>query len=248
MKNKTWNEFWGEFLQITFHDGHPDLWPSRERKALWAVKHLELNPGAKILDLGCGDGMLDIWLSRKGFDLTGVDRNSYVLKRAKEIDDTRNVKFISGDLKEVEFESNSFDAAIFIEASGLMSKKEDAKLFQKIHSLLKPQGKFILDFPETVALKNSWMKDFPTGTVRGVSEFNEKTRIQDIQFYFKPQGEEEFGVYDPYDFGKGDVAGIKRYLYPKTEIKKIIEDIGFRARDIDHYYEKNYFGLLAEKI
>lgn len=100
MKNKTWDEFWGVFLQITFHEGHPDLWPARERKALWAEKNLALKPEAKILDLGCGDGMLDVWLSRMGYSLTGVDRNSNVLNNARIIDDTGRIKFIASDLAE----------------------------------------------------------------------------------------------------------------------------------------------------
>lgn len=247
MKNRTWNEFWGEFLQVTFHEGHPDLWPARERKALWAMKHLQLKPGATILDLGCGDGMLDVWLSRKGYDLTGVDRNAKVLEKARSIDDTEKVKFISTDLKDIHFEPLSFDAVLFIEASGLMSKEEELKLFKKIHSWLKPNGKFIVDCPEVVELQNSWTREFPNGMARGVSGFNEANRIQDIQFYFKPQGEEEFGIYDPYDLGKGDVSGIMRYLYPKVEIVKILNEIGFKTQDIDHYYEKNFFAVMGEK-
>ncbi len=199
MKNKTWNEFWGEFLQITFHEGHPDLWPARERKALWASKHFKLSAGDAILDLGCGDGMLDVWLSRMSFNMTAVDRNSNVLKRAKATDDTQKVKFLSSDLKDIQFTAQSFDAVIFIEALGLMSKEAEFQLFEKIYSWLKPEGKFILDCPESVGLKNSWAKEFPSGLARGVSGFNEATRIQDIQFYFTPKGGEEFGVYDPQD-------------------------------------------------
>lgn len=247
MKNKTWNEFWGEFLQITFHEGHPDLWPARERKALWANKHFKLSPRAAILDLGCGDGMLDIWLSRMGFSITAVDRNSNVLEKAKVTDDTKKVKFISSDLKDIQFAPQSFGAVLFIEAIGLMSKQVEAQLFEKIYSWLKPGGKFILDCPESVELKNSWTREFPSGLARGVSGFNETTRIQDIQFYFTPKGEEEFGIYDPYDLSKGDVPGIMRYLYPEAELREILEKIGFKTKRIDHYYEKNYFGLLAEK-
>ena len=247
MKNKTWNEFWGEFLQVTFHVGHPDLWPARERKAKWAQRHLQLARNAKILDLGCGDGMLDIWLSRMGFQVTAVDRNSKVLELAKKTDDTEKVKFISSDLTSLEFEPSSFDAVMFIEAIGLMSKESELELFKKIHSWLKPSAKFILDCPEVVELKNSWTKEFPTGIARGVSGFNENTRIQDIQFYFKPNGEEEFGIYDPYDLGKGDVTGIMRYLYPKKELKQVLENVGFQVVETDHYYEKNYFALMGTK-
>ncbi len=235
-------------MQVTFHEGHPDLWPARERKAKWLLKHFQLPVGAKILDLGCGDGMIDIWLSRMGFDVTAVDRNSNVLEIAKATDDTKKVKFLSSDLNEIDFKEKSFDAVCFIEAAGLMSKGEELELFKKIHSWLKPQGKFILDCPDVVELNNSWTKELPSGTARGVSGFNDVTRIQDIQFYFKPNGEDEFGIYDPYDIGKGDVTGIMRYLYPKNEIKNMLEKIGFEIHEIDHYYEKNYFGIMGTAI
>ncbi len=247
MKNKTWNEFWGEFLQITFHEGHPDLWPTRERKAIWASQHFKLPLNAAILDLGCGDGILDIWLSRMGFNVTAVDRNLNVLEKAKITDNTKKVKYLFADLKDVQFAPQSFDAVIFIEALGLMSKKAERQLFEKIYSWLKPNGKFILDSPNLVDLKNSWTKEFPIGLARGVSSFDPITRVQDIQFYFTPKNEEEFGIYDPYDIEKGDVPGIRRYLYPEIELAEVLKKVGFKTQKIDHYYEKNYFGLLAEK-
>jgi SAM-dependent methyltransferase len=247
MKNKTWNEFWGEFLQVTFHVGHPELWPTRERKAQWAQKHLNIAAGAAILDLGCGDGILDVWLSRMGFQVTAVDRNSRVLELAQEIDDTKKVKFIASDLMELEFEPGSFDAVLFIESVGLMSKSEELELFKKIHSWLKPGGKFILDSPEFVEASNTWTKEFPSGIARAASGFNESTRLQDIQFYFKAPNEDEFGLYDPYDLGKGDVPGIMRYLYPPNELGAVLKESGFKTERIDHYNEKNFFALLGLK-
>lgn len=247
MKNKTWDEFCGVFLQVTFHEGNPDLWPARERRAHWVKKHLELKPGAKILNLGCGDGMLDVWLSRMGCNLTGVDRNSNVLINARKTDDTKRVTFIATDLNEISFEEESFDAVLFLETSGLMCKEDEFALFKKIRSWLKPNGKFVLDCPEKVELKNSWAREFPDGTIRVDSGFDEGTRIQNIQFYFKPNGDEEFGMYDPYDLGKGDVPGIMRYLYPRQEIQQIFESVGFATQSIDHYYEKNYFAVLGSK-
>lgn len=128
-----------------------------------------------------------------------------------------------------------------------MSKEEEVKLFKKVFSWLKPNGGFILDSPETVELKNSWMQTFPTGIVKGQSSFDQKSRIQDIQFYFKPNNEDEFGIYDPYDLGKGNISGVLRYLYPKEEIIQILTHIGFKTFEHDHYYENNYFSLLGRK-
>jgi hypothetical protein len=124
----------------------------------------------------------------------------------------------------------------------------ELKLFKNIYSWLKPGGKLMIDCPEFVELENSWTKVFSEGTARGVSGFDKKTRIEDIQFYFKPQGEEEeFGIYDPYDLEKGDVPGIMRYLYTKSELVEILQKIGFETSEVEHYYAKNYFGFLATK-
>ena len=208
MKNKTWDEFWGEFLQITFHLGHPDLWPARERKAKWFLQATGLQPGSSILDLGCGDGMIDVWLSRMGHSVTAVDRTITVIEKARQIDDTKKVKFIAADLKEIVFQSDSFDAVLFTEASGLINRK---------------------------------------GVIRAESSFDESTRIQNIQFYFTPHGEEEFGIYEPYDLENADQPGIIRYLYPLSEISLILQRVGFTTTEIGHYYEKNYFAILAGK-
>ncbi len=247
MKDKNWDEFWGEFLQVRFHQGNPELWPSRERKALWSQKHFQIKDGAKILDLGCGDGLIDIWLSRMGFDVTAVDRNRTVLDLAKQSDDTKKTNFICSDLKDVRFESQSFDAIFLIETIGLMSKEDDKNLIENCYSWLKQGGKIIIDCPEAMEMKNSWSKDFPEGTIFGNSSFDEDSRLQNIQFSFKPSSGEEFGLKDSYNEANGDKSGILRYLYPKNEIFQMVESIGLIVHEIEHYYPKNYFSILAEK-
>lgn len=248
MKNKNWDEFWGEFLQVRFHQGNPELWPSRQRKAVWSQKYFELKKGAKVLDLGCGDGLIDIWLSRMGYDVTAVDKNKTVLNLARQSDETKKTNFICSDLKNANFDNQSFDAVLFIETIGLMSKQNDKNLIQKCHSWLKPNGKIIIDCPEVVEIKNSWNKDFPEGRVSGNSSFDTGTRIQNIQFTFKPNSEEEFGLKDSHNEANGDNPGIIRYLYPKAEIISLLKDIGFsNVKEIEHYYPQNYYSILAEK-
>jgi 2-polyprenyl-3-methyl-5-hydroxy-6-metoxy-1,4-benzoquinol methylase len=248
MKYKNWDEFWGEFLQVTFHSKNLELWPSRQRKADWCLKHLNLPKGAKILDLGCGDGLIDIWLSRMGFDVTAVDRSETVLNLARKSDDTKRVSFISSDLKNASFKPESFDAVLLIETSGLMSKEDDGHLIAKCHSWLKHGGKFIMDCPETVEEENSWSQEFPIGKVTGKSSYDKSTRLQNIQFFFKPTSEEEFGLLDPYDLSKGNGPGIVRYIYPKSEVASLLETHGFTSQEIGHYYPANYFAMLAQKI
>ena len=92
MEYKTFDEFWGEFLQVTFHLENSERWTARERRAKWALNYLNSPVNSKILNLGCGDGLLDIWLSRMGMIMTSVDRNSKVLQLARQSDDTKNIR------------------------------------------------------------------------------------------------------------------------------------------------------------
>lgn len=183
-----------------------------------------------------------------GFDIIAVDKNKTVLELAQQSDETKKTNFICSDLKFVSFDNQSFDAILLLETIGLMSRQDDKNLIQKCHAWLKSSGRIIIDCPEVVEIKNSWNKDFPEGRVYGNSSFDTDTRIQNIQFTFKPNYEEEFGLKDSNNEGNGDKPGIIRYLYPKTEIISLLKNVGFsNVKEIEHYYTQNYYSVLAEK-
>ncbi len=134
MKYKTFNEFWGEFLQVTFHLENPERWTARERRAKWVLSHLGLAVDSKILNIGCGDGLLDIWLSRMGMRMTSVDRTSKVIELARQSDDTKKVNFLNSDFRQLSFEDESLDGVLFLEAVGLVSNEDDQILLTKLVS------------------------------------------------------------------------------------------------------------------
>lgn len=41
-------------------------------------------PGAKLLDIGCGDGRIAAWLSTRGYDVTGIDVAPSAIRAARE--------------------------------------------------------------------------------------------------------------------------------------------------------------------
>lgn len=247
MNYKSFNEFWGEFLQVTFHLENPDRWPSRERKADWALSHLNLKNGSHILDLGCGDGLLDIWLSRKGMRVTAVDRNTRVIELARESDDTGQVEFLSNDLRQLQFDSSKLDAVLFIETLGLMNKSDETALLKNIYRWLKPDSKLIIDCPAKVELENSWTKKFASGIVSGKSSFDPTTHLQKIDFHFTSNSGESFGLMDSADLQKNHGPGIVRSIYPKEELVKLLESIGFKVSEVAHYYKENYFSFVCIK-
>lgn len=247
MEYKSFDDFWGEFLQVTFHLENPDLWPSRHHKANWCQKNWKLKPGSKILDLGCGDGLVSIWLSRMGFEVTGVDRSRTVLNLAREIDDTQNVNFIVSDLKDVYLHEDSFDAILFLDASGLMMKSEDSKLLGKAFTWLKPGGKLVWDCPLIVEENNSWSQEFPIGLISGKTSFDKEARIQKLEFFLKSKSGDEYGLQDTAYRAQEKGSGIFRYLYPKREALTMFETVGFVTQEIPHYFPRNYFALMGSK-
>ena len=48
----------------------------------WIISHLDLQPGAGVLDLGCGPGLYCAELARRGMQVTGVDFSPNSLESA----------------------------------------------------------------------------------------------------------------------------------------------------------------------
>lgn len=102
--DRYWANVWKE------HGGVPDLSRMAERDEYRVIApYLATLPrGARILDAGCGLGEWTVFLSQKGFDVTGLDLISEVV-------DDLTAKFpqqhwVRGDLRHTTFADASFDA------------------------------------------------------------------------------------------------------------------------------------------
>ncbi|MCD6435840.1 MAG: class I SAM-dependent methyltransferase [Clostridiales bacterium] len=77
-----------------------------------AFELLDLNEGAKILDVGCGSGNFSIKLGKMGYEVTGIDLSMEMLALAKDKAEKEsvevNIKHM--DVTNLLFEDESFDA------------------------------------------------------------------------------------------------------------------------------------------
>ena len=70
-----------------------------------------LTPGARVIDLGCGNGVpVARELARRGFDVTGVDLSPVQVDRARAL--VPGARFVCADMGEATFEPGSFDVAV----------------------------------------------------------------------------------------------------------------------------------------
>ncbi len=107
-----------------------------------------LKPGLKVLDLGCNDGNLSLYLARAGCDVLGIDlaRNAVELaRRGAEHHQISNARFESLDFLNDWTTPDAFD---FILCSHVIEHvPEDAKFAEKIRFALKPGGHVVLLAP-----------------------------------------------------------------------------------------------------
>lgn len=100
-------------------------------------KHIN---GKQVLDLGCGPGHDSYKFAELGFDVTGVDYSSEMIKQAKILKSIgNNPNFIVGDMRELKklFPKNHFDAA-WISASLIHIEKNDvSKVLVGLKNVLK---------------------------------------------------------------------------------------------------------------
>ncbi len=96
-------------------------------------------PGERILDLGCGDGVLTKQLAARGCDVLGVDGSREMIEAAC----AQGVEARVMDGQELSFE-NEFDA-VFSNAALHWMKRPD-EVLEGVARALRPGGRFVAEF------------------------------------------------------------------------------------------------------
>jgi 2-polyprenyl-3-methyl-5-hydroxy-6-metoxy-1,4-benzoquinol methylase len=110
-------------------------------------KELNYNKGLKIIDIGCGTGRHAIELTKRGYNITGIDLSESLLCKAREKALELNLKidFLHHDARNLPF-NQEFDAAIMLCEGGFPLMETDEMNFQILENVskaLKPSSKFI---------------------------------------------------------------------------------------------------------
>jgi SAM-dependent methyltransferase len=119
------------------------------------VSLLDLQPGAKILDLACGHGRHSIPLAKRGFEVTGFDLSRHFLDIARREAEAEgvDVRWVHGDMRELDFEGE-FDAVIniFTAFGYFEDPDDDLKTLKRIKAALRKDGRFLLEILHRDAL------------------------------------------------------------------------------------------------
>ncbi|UCF18400.1 MAG: class I SAM-dependent methyltransferase [Gemmatimonadota bacterium] len=137
-------EFWAEtyaymFPASRFEAGAQDV-----------QKLIELTGcrGGALLDLCCGPGRHAVPFARRGFRVTGVDRTSYLLEKARAFaaEEDVEVEWVAEDMRRF-VRPDTFDLALSLLTSwGYFDEPDENQLvLENVRRSLKPGGCFILD-------------------------------------------------------------------------------------------------------
>lgn len=244
---KTWGEFWGELLLVKFHSDNPDRWTAREKKARWIVNLLGLAEGADIMELGCGDGLLDICLGRLGMRVLGIDRLQKVLDLAALELKGEQVEFRAADLKSMSNPMLSRDAILIFEVLGLMSRQNDIDMIRWASGWLKPGGSLMIDCPKEPDETSENIWDLPEGRLIFRASYDPGTRIQRILPSLIQENGTTIQLFDPYDPDKGKGEGVYRYIYPVDELTQILEGQGLNVEEMEHFSSPAHYTLTGRK-
>ncbi len=142
------------------------------------LSFVEIKPGMKILDLGCGSGYLTFALAKENpnVSVTGLDIVTDTLMSNKDKatkEGLTNLEFISYDGTVFPFEDKAFD--LVVTRYALHHFPEIDKSMQEVARVIKPGGKFFLSDP----------RPNECDTTRFVDDYMQLKKDGHIKFYTK---------------------------------------------------------------
>jgi len=99
---------------------------------------------AQVLDAGCGAGIpASRFLVDKGLTVTGIDISDSMLEMAR--NNVPNAVFLKKDMKELDFDENSFEGIISVYALFHIPKEDHSTIFEKFYDILKSGGILLIN-------------------------------------------------------------------------------------------------------
>jgi ubiquinone/menaquinone biosynthesis C-methylase UbiE len=141
-----WDTYFGELYLRMFA---AFLTPERTAQEIAGVMTmLNLRPGARVLDLCCGQGRHAVPLARAGYRVTGLDRSTYLLARAQQRAGRASVSthWVQGDMRRLPWQAR-FDACLnlFTAFGYFVDDADNEEVLHQICRALLPGGHLLLD-------------------------------------------------------------------------------------------------------
>jgi SAM-dependent methyltransferase len=193
-------------------------------------KELDYNKSLKILDVGCGTGRHSIELTKRGYDITGIDLSESQLRVAgeKAAADKLKIRFLRLDARKLPFE-DEFDVAIMLCEGGFPLMETDEMNFEILSNVtkaLKKPGKFIFTTLNGLFPLYHSVQEFCESTT-GEGNATYRSNTFDLMT-FRDHNITEFED----DLGKKKTLDCNERYYVPSEITWLFKSLGFNRVEI----------------
>ena len=110
-----------------------------------ATLNENLPKGSKVLDVGCGNGIISRGIGREGYCVRGIDISEKAIEKAKALTDLENVTFDNISAEQLVADGNKFDAVICSEV--LEHLNQPGKLLRVLYDSLTDNGLLVVTVP-----------------------------------------------------------------------------------------------------
>ena len=186
---------------------------------------LQLQRGAIVLDLCCGNGRHGQLLENGGLKVIGVDTSRFLLREARKnmLSTGHGIHIVEGDMRHIPLKPVC-DAVINLFTSfGFFEEDENRKVLSEVAAVLKPGGKFLLDYWNPYAViqldrtRNWWWVSESTLALAEVAYHPESGQLSDYRTVIElPTG------------AMRKTVNQLRFYFP-TELKAMLEAVGLEV-------------------
>ncbi len=212
-------DFWRDFYQYMF---------PQERFAAAAdevsrIMELTGVSTGSLLDLCCGPGRHSVEFARQGFSVTGVDRSTYLLEKARRYaaENAVAIEWVQQDMREF-VRADAFDLAcnLFTSFGYFEDEQDDLKVLKNIYRSLRENGVLIMEMMGKERLARVWQSamsfDLPDGTlmIQRPQVRDDWSRVRTEWILLKD--------------GRSRTAVFEHWIYSGREIKDRLLGCGFQ--------------------
>ncbi len=144
---------------ITLHDDNSEIFVRNYKTKRFIERKLilinsinkRLKKKSRILDVGCGPGIISIEIAKLGYDVVGFDGSKKMIEYAKKLkhkNKIQNIEFYKANIHdELKSISSNFDGVIFSSVLEYLENYEE--IIQLTHKLLKTNGFLFASMPNS---------------------------------------------------------------------------------------------------
>lgn len=207
-----------------------------------AIKSLVGRPVGNVLDLCCGPGRHSVAFAKQGSRVTGVDRSSFLLGRAREHASAEGVevRWVQRDMRDF-MEPGGFDLALnlFTSFGYFDDPADNLRVLTNVRASLAPGGVFVLELAGKEVIARIWQ---PCRTLEAADAvlvqrgevIDDWSRVENEWLLIRDGAVRSFRF--------------RHWLYSAVELRELLKDAGFTNIDVFGGLNGSPYGVEANRL